>query len=348
MRAVDPARLTCGPDTPLRQVLEKLGEMPNATLIVVDGERRVLGTITDGDARRALLKDLPLTAPAAEVMKSTPVVGREGRDEDNARLLAGVPAASPALPITDAEGRLVSLLVAQPARAATEVLVMAGGFGRRLKERTDNTPKPLLPVGGKPILEHILSRLEVLGTPRIHISVHYLADRIEAFIAGRSNKSAVVFVHENEPLGTAGAITLLPNAGSGTLLLVNGDVITSLDFANLANFHESGGFDVTIAAATYTTHIPFGVLRFNDEGYFQGVDEKPTLRNFVAAGIYMLSAEAQRLVPPGQAMDMPELLNRARQADMQIGVFPIHEYWTDVGQPADLDKADAYHNENGA
>ena len=220
---------------------------------------------------------------------------------------------------------------------------MAGGFGRRLGERTLKTPKPLLPVGGRPVLDHLLERLEKAGIGNIHISLHYYADKIRSYIAARDNKAKFSFVEEETPLGTAGALARLLPRPSAPVLVMNGDVLTNVDFGALHDFHIRHGFDATVGVARYEVEVPFGVVRYGDDGLFAGIDEKPLISSFIAAGIYYLSPEFVALVPNNRPMDMPELLNLGRGIGLRIGVFPIHEYWTDIGRPDDLERAEDCH-----
>lgn len=337
----------CGPDTPIREVLRRLDGTPHLFQIVVDGGGRLLGTITDGDIRRAMLQGAGLDDAAAACMQTRPMTGIAGDAEGNRARLVGVSSSRSFLPVLDASGAVVELLVREGRQGGiAHALVMAGGFGRRLGERTREVPKPLLPVGGRPILDHVLSGLEKAGVRAVHVSVHYRAGQIRDFLQARPNRMTVSLVEESEPLGTAGALGRLDGLGPAPLLVVNGDLITGVDFAALHEFHLRHGLDATIGVARYDIDVPFGVVRYGEDGLFAGVDEKPRISRFVAAGVYYLSPDLVALVPRDRRMDMPELLNRGRASGLKIGVFPIHEHWTDVGQPADLDAADAVHRQN--
>lgn len=333
--------LAARPDEPLRTVLERLNAAPQPFQVVIDETGRVVGTLTDGDVRRGLLGGLTLADPVARCMQVRPTLGRVG-DEASLDLLRGLAF----LPIVDPAGRLVEIVApAADGGAIAEALVMAGGLGTRLGERTVALPKPLLPVAGKPILEHILSALEAAHCPRIWVSVHYLAHRVEEFLRQRRSTAEIRLVHEAQRLGTAGALGIMPERLTAPLLVLNGDVLTRIDFAALETFHRRHRHDATIAVAHHEVQVPYGIVRHDDGGLFLGVEEKPVLRNFVAAGIYYLAPEVVALVPAETRMDMPELLNEGRRVGLRIGLFPIHEYWADVGRPEDLDAADAYHRD---
>lgn len=330
------------PDDPVRAVLRRIDASPLLFQIVVDDGGHVLGTITDGDIRRAMLHEVDLQALARVCMNVNPKMGRVGDHQNNAAKLAHVGSRVPFLPLVDEEGVLREILYGQKSdRGVGLALVMAGGLGTRLGERTQTTPKPLLPVAGRPILDHVLDGLEGAGVERIYVSVFHLAPQIESFISARASRASIVTLREPARLGTAGALGLIdPAELNRPLLVINGDVITKVDLKALHDFHERNGYDATIAVARHELEIPFGVVRYGEDGLFERVDEKPRLTHFVAAGVYYLGPGFLPLVPRDRAIDMPELLNLGRSIDMKIGLFPIHEYWTDVGRPDELDAAD--------
>lgn len=250
------------------------------------------------------------------------------------------------LPVVDEDGVLQRILVHDgESRRVKTALVMAGGFGKRLGSKTHAIPKPLLPVGGVPILERVLVSLEVAGVEKAFISVHYLADQIGSFVDRRSSSLAVELVHESAPLGTAGAIALLPRAATQEpMLVVNGDIVTQLDIGALGAFHFKHDFDATIAVQKFEVAIPYGVIRQDKSGQFAAIDEKPTVRHFVSAGIYIVSPEISCLVESDRPTDMPEVFSTAKSLGMRIGLFPVHEYWKDIGRPEDLEAADRDHS----
>jgi len=330
--------ILCAAKTPTSEVLKRLNESEHLFLVVVDDGGRPLGTITDGDVRRAILDGATLADAASRCMHSDALFGKVGATTENNDLLATVPF----LPLLDESGRVAEILVPTTTTPKlTTALVMAGGKGRRLGERTRNKPKPLLSVGDQPILQHILTDLENAGVTRIFISVHYLANQIESFLNDRSNQAEIEIIEEQDMLGTAGALGLLPSPLSDPLLVVNGDLITKTDFGALNSFHWRHDYDASVAVAQHETEVQFGVVKKDENGIFLGIEEKPILRHFIAAGIYYLSPEFCALVPKKTPMDMPDLLNRGREIGLKVGLFPIHEDWIDVGRPDDLQRADA-------
>lgn len=329
--------MTTAPDTPVRQVMQAFNTVNYPFRLVCDAAGRLLGTITDGDVRRGLLSGLNIDSPASACMHRNPITARVGdRWEDIDR-----PRGVNFIPVIDAEGVVRHVMVASAeAEPIASALIMAGGLGRRLGERTRNTPKPLLPVRGKPILEHILLQLEEAMVPQIYVSVHYLHEKIESFLRMRKSRSRIELVHETDLRGTAGALALLPKRISEPILVMNADVITDVNLQAMAQFHSEHANDATIGMAAYDCEIPFGVIRHDDRGAFSGIDEKPVKRFPVAAGIYILSPSIVAVMPRGRRIDMPDLLMMGMRMGLRIGTFPIHEYWIDVGHPEDLAAAE--------
>ncbi|GGE35162.1 hypothetical protein GCM10007276_10840 [Agaricicola taiwanensis] len=331
-----------GAEVPLREALERLNRTSLLCQIVVDRSSRLAGTLTDGDVRRAILRGVGLEAQVIEAANLHPITARLDHLAEDAERLSQVRGLHVFVPAVDGDG------VPREIWAATRgnedgltALVMAGGKGTRLGALTQSKPKPLVEAGGKPILEHVLSRLEAAGATDIHISVNYLGEQIEAYCAARQSRASLHMLWEDQPFGTAGALSLLPTSVDMPLLVVNGDVVTDIDFRALANFFEAQRLSACIAVAHHEIMIPYGVVDADESGAFRGIQEKPVVKSFVAAGIYMLHPLVYRLAKPNQRLDMPNLLNEARTAGLKVGVFPIHEYWRDVGQPADLAGADA-------
>jgi dTDP-glucose pyrophosphorylase len=339
---VDIAKYSCRPDDPVREVLKRIDQSSYLFQLIVRDDGALLGTVTDGDIRRAMLQEVVLDAPIKACMQVNPIVGLIGDDYENNRKLRNIGSSRAFLPVLDGNGVLVQILVLQRPQefGIRNALVMAGGLGQRLGARTKNTPKPLLSVGGEPILERILRQLEEAEIEQIFISAHYLAEQIQDFVDKRQNKTSVQILTEDEPRGTAGALSHLPSDLASPILVVNGDVLTKVDFAKLHDFHFRHGHDGTIAVARHDVEIAYGVVRFGEDGLFAGIDEKPLLSNFIAAGLYFLTPEFLSLVPKNQRFDMPELLNLGRSMGLKIGLFPIHEYWIDVGHPSDLEVAE--------
>jgi dTDP-glucose pyrophosphorylase len=334
--------VVCSSDTHLSDVLGRINSAsPLLFQIIVDEGGTVLGTVTDGDARRALLRGETLASPVGRWMRMKPVVGQVGDDAANLTLVHRFHF----LPIVDTANRLLSILVEDTSSAKlNHAVVMAGGFGRRLGHLTRETPKPLLSVGGRPILDRVLARLEDGGIEEIVISAHYRGDQVVSFVSNRANRAEVRVIEEQEPLGTAGVLGLISSEIDRPFVVVNGDVLTEVAYPVLFDFHLRHGFDGTIAVSRHEIEIPYGVVSQDASGNFLGIDEKPRIGHFVAAGIYCFSPEFAALTPRGRKVDMPELIGIARGAGLRLGVFPVHEYWQDVGRPDDLAQAHYLHD----
>jgi dTDP-glucose pyrophosphorylase len=323
----------------IRDALGRLNDSGHLLQLVVDRDGRLVGTIADGDIRRALVRGHTLTEPISECMNKNPVTAFN--ETDALACIVTVQSKNAFVPLVDDEGRPVGVLVSGGEMRAPEVaLVLAGGFGRRLKERTHSIPKPLIPVGGRPILEHVLKNLEWHGIKRIYIAVHYLADKIRLFVDKRASVASIELLEEVEPLGTGGSIGLLPSSVQGDILVVNADVISRIDLAAMYGRHLLGKHRISVGATTYSAEIPFGVIEHDEEGNIHGIVEKPVQSFFVSAGIYIVRRDAGLAMPAAARFDMPDLIKAARQAGQTVGIFPIHEYWADLGTPSALALAD--------
>jgi dTDP-glucose pyrophosphorylase len=330
--------MVCPKTTSVQDAIRRIdSNSPHLFQIIVDQEMRVVGTLTDGDIRRGFARGMQLNATVGDCMHVPPVIGRDGEGEENWRKLSGCRF----LPVCTADGHLHHILLeASRDLSISRALVMAGGFGKRLGARTQQTPKPLLEVGGKPILAHILDRLIAHGVQEINVSVHYLADQIEDFVTNYDSATTFHIIRESEPLGTAGALGLLAYKATEPILIINGDVLSDLDLNALLDHHVRQGCAGTIAASRFEYQVPYGVLEFDEQDTFKGMVEKPRFQYLVSAGVYYLDPMVARLVSPGERIDMPELIQLARQNGMRITIFPVHENWTDIGQPKDFERAD--------
>lgn len=310
--------------------------------LAVDGQGRLVGVATDGDLRRALLRGHALEDPIGPVLNRDFVAIDGGQTRAEALDLMRARRID-AVPVVDAAGRPVALHLLyrflEPEARPNWAVIMAGGRGTRLQPLTDTTPKPMLRVAGRPILERIVLHLVGSGISRIFISVNYLAHVIEDhFGDGRAFGAEIEYLREREPLGTAGALALLPSPPDRPLLVLNGDLVTSVDVGNLLAFHERGGFGATIGTRRYVHTVPFGCVDRDGERVV-GLDEKPTIGREVNAGIYVLEPRVVGLVEADGPTSMPELLARLLERGEPIGGFEVEGDWVDVGQRDQLARA---------
>ena len=312
--------------------------------LVSDDSGRLLGVATDGDIRRALLRHEPLDAPISRIMTREPVVAHVDDDREARRRVMNQRGLDH-LPLVDAGGRLIGLEtlrdVIAPPRLDNPVVLMAGGLGTRLGPLTARRPKPLLNVGTRPILETILMSIADAGFYRFHIAVNYRAEMIMRHFGDGSRFGVeITYLREKERLGTAGPLSLLPETPELPLLVMNGDILTRVDFASLLRFHRERAADATMCVREYGYEVPFGTVNVVD-GYAVHLAEKPVQQFFINAGIYMLEPHLLARVPKGRFFDMPDLLQALIDDGGRLSVFPIHEYWQDIGRPEDFEQAQA-------
>lgn len=331
------------PDAPVKDAILAIQNSGYQIALVADTEDRLLGTVTDGDVRRALLKGVTMEHPVAEIANLDPhTAGQDMADQELLAILNRHVVRQ--LPLVSADGKLcgvahIDLLKDRSARPGNPVVLMAGGLGRRLRPLTANTPKPLLSVGGKPLLEGILESFIQHGFQSYFISVNYLADTIvEHFGDGGRWDIDITYLRENEPLGTAGALRMLPARPELPVIIMNGDLITRVNFHDLLHYHEETGALGTMCVREYDMEVPFGVVDI-DNGHIRAIDEKPVHRFFVNAGIYVISPEALDLIPAEGSFDMTGLFDAIVASGGQAAAFPIHEYWLDVGRSDDFERA---------
>lgn len=326
----------------LGDAIRNLDQSTLQIALVVDDTNALLGTVTDGDVRRAILRSETLEAPVTGVMKANPITA--GPEIDRKTVLKWMRQYQIAqVPIVDDLGRIVGLetlsSIVRDDRSENWVVIMAGGLGTRLRPLTEDLPKPLIPVGGKPVLESIIEQLAEQGFRRIFLSVNYHADKVEAHFGDGSEWGVEIsYLEENQRLGTAGALTLLPQKPTEPFLVMNADLVTSVNFRRLLDFHIEQAADATMGVREYRFQVPYGVIEMNGNQISE-INEKPTQNYFVNGGIYALSPSVLSYVPEQEMYDMPSLFDQVIADDGLASAFPIHEYWIDIGQFEDLDRA---------
>jgi len=311
-------------------------------VVVVNEHGELVGTITDGDIRRGLLRGLSVQSSTESIVYRNPlVVPPDMRGETVAQLMRANRIHQ--LPVVDEHHRVVGLHlwdeVAGPVERPNVMVIMAGGLGTRLQPHTENCPKPLLPVAGKPMLEHIIERAKAEGFSRFILAVRYLSHMIEEhFCNGERWGVQIDYVREEQPLGTAGALCLLSPRPDLPFVVTNGDVLTDIRYGDLLDFHMRNKAAATMAVRMYEWQHPFGVVQTRGVDIV-GFEEKPVHRSHVNAGVYALEPTTLDSLRPGERCDMPALFETIRLAGGRAVVYPMHEPWLDVGRPSDYDQA---------
>lgn len=319
--------------------------------VVVDSNGHLLGTLTDGDVRRCLLAGGSLETQVTDAMNLNPITAEI--DSSESYLLDLMRRGNVlTLPLVDKNGRFQRLVhisdldleedAAETASGFEFAVIMAGGEGTRLRPLTEVIPKPMVDVGGMPLLERQIQRLARAGIRRVYISVNYLSHIIQDhFNDGSDFGIDIRYLCEEEKLGTAGALYLLPERPQGPIIVMNGDILTTSDFGSLYSFHQSHGAQLTVAAVDYRVSIPYGVLQ-TEGAYVRELAEKPLQRFLCNAGIYAVSPEALNLLQGIKYCNMTDLIETCLANKKPVSVFPVHEYWNDIGTPDDLEKARAF------
>lgn len=333
------------PTSTLRDALEIINNEALRVALVIDENDQLKGVVTDGDIRRGLLNNLALTAWVTQVMNTNPMTAVADTPRDD--LIALMESNDIlSIPLLD-NGKVVGLetlhgMLSKPVYQ-NPVFLMAGGFGTRLRPLTDTCPKPMLKIGNKPILETVIRSFIKAGFVNFYISTHYMPEQIEQHFGDGSDLGVSInYVYEESPLGTGGALGLLPKdlPKELPLIMMNGDVLTKVDFQRLLEFHIENQADATMCVREYDYQIPYGVIH-GEGNKITSMVEKPIQRFFVNAGIYVVSPRVIQSVPKNHHIDMPTLLEEHMVERENILMFPIHEYWLDIGRMDDFNRAQA-------
>jgi dTDP-glucose pyrophosphorylase len=333
---------------PIGEVVRRIDRSRIGIALLVDADTRLLATITDGDVRRAMLAGVNFEEPIGRLLDFKTIAAHQKpiaqpiSASDDELLAIMRDADVQHIPLLDADGRVVDLALLRNlvADSGTDVhaVVMAGGFGTRLRPLTDETPKPMLPVGDKPLLERTIVTLREAGITEVNISTHYRPDKIvDHFGSGDGFGVKLNYLQEDQPLGTAGALGLMERP-QRTTLVINGDILTTIDFRAMTEFHRGHNADLTVAVRLYEMHVPYGVVDCESERVV-ALREKPTQKFFVNAGIYLVEPSAWNVIAAGERMDMTQMIDRLITAKATVISFPVREYWLDVGRPDDYERA---------
>lgn len=330
------------PKSTILETMQIIDRSASQIAIVVDETNTLLGTVTDGDIRRGILRGIALHSSIAEVMNPDPVYIYETEKDHKAQRMFRKKKLRQ-LPIVNERKKIVDVLflddfIDKPLNDHAVVL-MAGGLGSRLRPLTNDIPKPMLQVGSKPILETIMESFIEHGFQKFYFSVNYKREIIKNYFGdGLKWGVEIDYLEENTPLGTAGALSLLPAVPNKPLIVMNGDLLTKVNFQQLLDFHEESDSLATMCVREYEHQIPYGIVKTEGQ-QLVSIEEKPTQKHFVNAGIYVLSPEILKNIPNNKYYDMPTLFKELLNNDQQASVFPIREYWLDIGRMNDFEKA---------
>lgn len=328
----------------IRDALKVINAARSQFAMVVDADGRLLGTLSDGDVRRGLLDNASLEDVVEKCMCRDPKVAKSGQSPEDILILMRRSGLHQ-IPILDADHRVIGLKTVDDFLCLTNrenpVVIMAGGLGSRLNELTREQPKPMLPVGGRPVLEVIVNRFVTQGFSRIWLAVNYRAEVIEAYFGdGRTFGADIRYLRESKRLGTAGALSLLPPEIEQAVIVSNADLVANLDYAELVDAHTSAAAVATMAVREHEYPIPFGVV-MESGGWIERIDEKPVHRVVVNAGVYVLSPEAIRRVPHDAYFDMPQLFENLIAERQLVYCHRLNGYWLDIGHRSDYERANA-------
>lgn len=340
MKHIDSIKLS--PSSTIREALQIIDTGGMKIALIVGAGNKLLGTLSDGDIRRGLLNGMMLDDSVEPIVYPTPFVCRIN-DSKESILQNAVAKKIYQIPIIDHDGVLVGIEevdeLLRPKELTNKVVLMAGGLGTRLKPLTDTTPKPLLEVGSKPILETIIENFAKYGFRNIVLSVNYKAHMLEDYFGdGEKLGVHIEYVRESKRLGTAGALSLMRDKLQEAFFVMNGDLLTNVNFEQLFDYHHAHHAVATMAVREYDFQVPYGVVNVAD-GQIRSIEEKPIQRFFVSAGIYMLSPEVLCHIPDDTFYDMPTLFNALIAQQQTALSFPIREYWLDIGRMEELERA---------
>lgn len=336
------SEILISPKDTLRKAMEVIDKSSIQICFVVDNDGKLVGALTDGDIRRALLKSAQLDYSVETYMNHSPKFIVEGitRSEIIEKMRSWNVRH---LPVIDKKGKVLRIETSDRLmgleRRTNKVVLMVGGFGKRLSPLTDTIPKPLLKVGGQPILETIVKRFRDLGFSDFVFVVNYKAEMIHShFGSGESLGVSIEYIHEDSPLGTCGGLSLLHQRPEQPFFVMNGDILTQANFSAMLDEHLALGSMATMAVREYYVEVPYGVVKV-DGSRILSIEEKPREFSYVNAGIYVLSPEAWDIIPKGQFYDMPSLFGKLKKENHEVHCYKLKDYWIDIGRLEDFHRA---------
>jgi dTDP-glucose pyrophosphorylase/CBS domain-containing protein len=337
-------KVIVSPELTIADIIPILDRAGFGVLLLCDKNRKLLGVVTDGDIRRAMMQGWSFDNPCLSIATTQPIFSNYPISPDEALHLMDHSRSFLVnqLPILDEQGRVIDLIIRSDLIAEkgldVSVVIMAGGLSKRLRPLTEDLPKPMLPVGDRPLLEHLIKNLHQIGIEQVNVTTHYLSEKITKYFgSGEDWGVKINYLSEDQPLGTAGALTLIPESNQ-PILVINGDILTLLDYRAMLAYHKRQNADMTVAVRQYGLRIPYGVLEC-DESRVVNVREKPDFNFLVNAGIYLLQPGVLKYIPGGQQFNMTDLIETLVGEGIAVYSFPIVEYWMDIGQMEDYEQA---------
>lgn len=337
------------PDRSIKEALKYLNEGGEKCLVVVDEERKLLGTLSDGDVRKSILNGKNTNNSIKTIYNAHPTyffVGQYSKGKVKEIFLNNK---FDLIPVIDTSEKIVEILTwtnifgkedVYRQKLNVPVVIMAGGRGSRLEPFTKILPKPLVPVHDKPIIEHIIESFTKVGCSDFHLTVNYKSKILKAYFEELQPSYKISFVDEHIPLGTAGSLWYLMGKFTKPFIVTNCDIIINVDYANLYDFHLKGGYDVSLVASTKEFVIPYGTCELNEDGHLSHINEKPKFDFLINTGLYVLKPDVLKLIPKNKFYHITHLIEEAKNQNKKIGVFPIDEgAWVDVGQWTEYKKA---------
>lgn len=332
----------------IKEALEIIDKGSMQIALVVDENDKLLGTLTDGDIRRGLLKGLDLNSSIETAIFKIPTIAKISDTKEDILKLA-LDKKLHQIPIIDENGKVVGIQeieeLIKPINKTNKVVLMVGGLGTRLRPLTETTPKPMLKVGNKPILQTIVEKFAEYGYTNIIMCVNYKSDIIQNYFKdGSAFCVNIEYVFEEQRMGTAGALSLLKGKPNEPFFVMNGDLLTNVNFEHLHNYHIATNSIGTMCVREYDFQVPYGVVNIKDSKIVS-IEEKPIHKFFVSAGIYMLSHKVLEYIPQNQFFDMPTLFEKLISLNENTVSFPLREYWLDIGRIEEYERANQEYSE---
>jgi len=335
-------KILVSPVITIKQAMKKLDQTAEKCLLVADSENRLLGTLTDGDLRRAILNGSAISSSIEGLYNLTPIIAELGTSKEELKSLF-LKNKIDLIPIIDTSSNLNGYKTWEDIfgngnsrngdTLDVPVVIMAGGKGTRMEPFTKVLPKPLVPINEKPIIEHIIDRFTDIGCRNFHLTVNYKGRILKAYFEELNPEYSVSFVDEPQPLGTAGSLKFLSGAFSSPFFVTNCDIIIKADYRELYRFHKESNFDITLVASTKEYIIPYGTCELNGDGHLSHINEKPKYDFLINTGLYIINPNILELIPENQFFHITHLIELAKDFGKIVGVFPIDdETWVDVGQ----------------